>query len=212
MDYIYWMFGYDKYKALDDVIFNLKFTKKGIHRDIKKCETQIKIEMDNVKNDIKNNDIIAAQIHSENTIRQKTQRINYMKFSSKIDAIVCKLELAVQNGKLTDNIINITTGLESINNDFSYKNIVNILGKYDSNFENFDIMEGIMEDTINDSTSNQIPSEEVSELMKYVSSIHSLEINETFMQLDKYEMDLKSIKNSNNINNVKERLNKLRNN
>tara|TARA_B100000963_G_scaffold359148_1_gene385602 strand:- start:33 stop:653 length:621 start_codon:yes stop_codon:yes gene_type:complete len=206
------MFGYDKYKALDDVIFNLKFTKKGIHRDIKKCETQIKIEMDNVKNDIKNNDIIAAQIHSENTIRQKTQRINYMKFSSKIDAIVCKLELAVQNGKLTDNIINITTGLESINNDFSYKNIVNILGKYDSNFENFDIMEGIMEDTINDSTSNQIPSEEVSELMKYVSSIHSLEINETFMQLDKYEMDLKSIKNSNNINNVKERLNKLRNN
>lgn len=212
MDYIYWMFGYDKYKALDDVIFNLKFTKKGIHRDIKKCESQIKIEMDNVKNDIKNNDIIAAQIHSENTIRQKTQRINYMKFSSKIDAIVCKLELAVQNGKLTDNIINITTGLESINNDFSYKNIVNILGKYDSNFENFDIMEGIMEDTINDSTSNQIPSEEVSELMKYVASIHSLEINETFMQLDKYEMDLKSIKNSNNIDNVKERLNKLRNN
>ena len=212
MDYIYWMLGYDKYKALDDVIFNLKFTKKGIHRDIKKCETQIKIEMDNVKNDIKNNDIIAAQIHSENTIRQKTQRINYMKFSSKIDAIVCKLELAVQNGKLTDNIINITTGLESINNDFSYKNIVNILGKYDSNFENFDIMEGIMEDTINDSTSNQIPAEEVNELMKYVASIHSLEINETFMELDKYEMDLKSIKNSNNIDNVKERLNKLRNN
>lgn len=212
MDYIYWMFGYDKYKALDDVIFNLKFTKKGIHRDIKKCETQIKIEMDNVKNDIKNNDIIAAQIHSENTIRQKTQRINYMKFSSKIDAIVCKLELAVQNGKLTDNIINITTGLESINNDFSYKNIVNILGKYDSNFENFDIMEGIMEETINDSTSNQIPAEEVNELMKYVASIHSLEINETFMELDKYEMDLKSIKNSNNIDNVKERLNKLRNN
>ena len=52
-----------------------------------------------------------------------------MQFSSKIDALVCRLELAVQNGKLTDNVVDIAYGLESINNDFSYKNIVDIFNK-----------------------------------------------------------------------------------
>jgi charged multivesicular body protein 1 len=209
MDYIWSLFGYDKYKTLEDIIFKLKFTKKGLQRDIKKSETRMALEINNVKNDIWKSDIMAAQIHSENAIRQKNQRINYMQFSSKIDALICRLELAVQNGKLTDNMFDIAHGLEYIQNDFSYKNIVEVLGKFDTTFEDFDVMTGMMDTSIKETTSTQIPQEEVIELMKYVADTHSLTIQESFMELDMYENELKTKKKNNN--SVEERFNILKN-
>ena len=218
MDYIWSILGYDKYKTLEDIIFKLKFTKKGLQRDIKKSETKMTSEINNVKNDIMKGDTMAAQIHSENAIRHKNQRINYMQFSSKIDALVCRLELAVQNGKLTDNVVDIAYGLESINNDFSYKNIVDILGRFDTTFEDFDVMTGAMDSSIQETTQSQIPKEEVIELMKYVADTHSLTVRESFMELDMFENELKNkskIKNNNsNSNNnisVEERFNILKN-
>jgi len=212
MDYIWSLFGYDKYKTLEDIIFRLKFTKKGLQRDIKKSETKMTSEINNVKNDIIKGDTMAAQIHSENAIRHKNQRINYMQFSSKIDALVCRLELAVQNGKLTDNIVDIAYGLESIYNDFSYKNIVDILGQFDTTFEDFDVMTGAMDSSIQETTKSQIPKEEVIGLMKYVADTHSLKVQESFMELDMYENDLKSKNNDNsNTVSIEERFNILKN-
>ena len=52
MDYVWSLLGYDKYKTLDDIIFKLKFTKKGLQRDIKKSEAKMKSEINNVKNEI----------------------------------------------------------------------------------------------------------------------------------------------------------------
>jgi len=212
MDYIWSLFGYDKYKSLEDIIFRLKFTKKGLQKDIKKSESKMTSEINNVKNDIIKGDTMAAQIHSENAIRHKNQRINYMQFSSKIDALVCRLELAVQNGKLTDNVVDIAYGLESIYNDFSYKNIVDILGKFDTTFEDFDVMTGAMDSSIQETTQSQIPKEEVIGLMKYVADTHSLTVQESFMELDMYENDLKSKNNDNsNTVSIEERFNILKN-
>ena len=212
MDYIWSLFGYDKYKSLEDIIFRLKFTKKGLQKDIKKSESKMTSEINNVKNDIIKGDTMAAQIHSENAIRHKNQRINYMQFSSKIDALVCRLELAVQNGKLTDNVVNIAYGLESIYNDFSYKNIVDILGQFDTTFEDFDVMTGAMDSSIQETTKSQIPKEEVIGLMKYVADTHSLKVQESFMELDIYENELKSKNNDNSHTvSIEERFNILKN-
>ena len=217
MEYVYWLFGYDKFKTLEDVLFNLKFTKKTISRDVKKCESRSLFETNRVKDDIKNNDNIAARIHSENAIRQKNQRYSLMKLSSKLDALTCKLELAIQNGKLTDNIVNIAYGLEKIQDNFSYKNIVGTLSKFDSSFESLDMTTDIMESTIDDSTSGQIPEEEVTELLKYIADENQLKLTEKFLDLDmllhKNDKIIKNNENNsieNSKNNMVERLENLR--
>lgn len=199
MDYIYSLLGYDKYKTLEDTIFNLKFTKKSLERDIKKSETRVKTETLKVKDDIEKGDLVAARIHAENTIRHKNQRINYMKLSSKIDALICKLELSLKNGKLTDNIMNISYSLEKIQNDFSYNNVTDILCKFEEKFEDFDVMVGSMNNSIKETTSDQIPEEEVINLIKYVSDIHSLEVKNEFMELDNYvyNLNMKTAHNKN---------------
>ena len=201
MDYIYSLLGYDKYKTLEDTIFNLKFTKKSLERDIKKSETRVKTETLKVKDDIEKGDLVAARIHAENTIRHKNQRINYMKLSSKIDALICRLELSLKNGKLTDNIMNISYSLEKIQNDFSYNNVADILCKFDENFEDFDVMVDSMNNSIKETTSDQIPEEEVINLIKYVSDIHSLEVKNEFMELDNYvyNLNMKTDHNKNKI-------------
>ena len=141
-----------------------------------------------------------------------------MQFSSKIDALVCRLELAVQNGKLTDNMIDIAYGLESINNNFSYKNIIDILGKFDTTFEDFDVMTGVLDNTIKQTTQSQIPNHEVDELIKYVSDLHSLDVHQSFLNLDIYESNLKKESNNNGNNDssnnnilIEERYNILKN-
>ena len=205
MDYIYSLLGYDKYKTLENTIFNLKFTKKSLERDIKKSYTKVKIETLKVKDDIEKGDLVAARIHAENTIRHKNQRINYMKLSSKIDALICRLELSLKNGKLTDNIMNISYSLEKIQNDFSYNNVTDILCKFDENFEDFDVMVDSMNNSIKETTSDQIPEDEVINLMKYVAEIHGLEVKKQFMDLDNYvhNLNIQTTYNKNQNNVVK---------
>ena len=211
MDYIYSLLGYDKYKTLEDTIFNLKFTKKSLERDIKRSETRVKTETLKVKDDIEKGDLVTARIHAENTIRHKNQRINYMKLSSKIDALICRLELSLKNGKLTDNIMNISYSLEKIQNDFSYNNVTDILCKFDENFEDFDVMVDSMNNSIKETTSDQIPEEEVINLIKYVSDIHSLEVKNEFMELDNYVYNL-NMKTAHNKNQNKVVKNMISNN
>ena len=205
MDYIYSLLGYDKYKTLEDTIFNLKFTKKSLERDIKKSETRVKTETLKVKDDIEKGDLVAARIHAENTIRHKNQRINYMNLSSKIDALICRLELSLNNGKLTDNILNISYSLEKIQNDFSYNNVTDILCKFEEKFEDFDVMVGSMNNSIKETTSDQIPEEEVINLIKYVSDIHGLEVKKQFTDLDNYvhNLNIQTTYNKNQNNVVK---------
>ena len=205
MDYIYSLLGYDKYKTLEDTIFNLKFTKKSLERDIKKSEIRVKTETLKVKDDIEKGDLVAARIHAENTIRHKNQRINYMKLSSKIDALICRLELSLKNGKLTDNIMNISYSLEKIQNDFSYNNVTDILCKFEEKFEDFDVMVGSMNNSIKETTSDQIPEDEVINLMKYVAEIHGLEVKKQFMDLDNYvhNLNIQTTYNKNQNNVVK---------
>lgn len=205
MDYIYSLLGYDKYKTLEDTIFNLKFTKKSLERDIKKSETRVKTETLKVKDDIEKGDLVAARIHAENTIRHKNQRINYMNLSSKIDALICRLELSLNNGKLTDNILNISYSLEKIQNDFSYNNVTDILCKFEEKFEDFDVIVGSMNNSIKETTSDQIPEEEVINLIKYVSDIHGLEVKKQFTDLDNYvhNLNIQTTYNKNQNNVVK---------
>ena len=95
--------------------------------------------------------------------------------------------------------------IEKIQNDFSYNNVTDILCKFEEKFEDFDVMVSSMNNSIKETTSDQIPEEEVINLIKYVSDIHGLEVKKQFMDLDNHvhNLNIQTTYNKNQNNVVK---------
>ena len=75
-----------------DQIFNLKFTSKQLVRSAKKCEKEEKEEKNKVKKAIEKGNVEGAKIYAQNAIRKKTEQLNYLKLSSRLDAVVSRLD------------------------------------------------------------------------------------------------------------------------
>lgn len=77
---------------LDKQIFNLKLASKQMAKQAQKAEAQSKKERLAVKAAIEkgNNDV--ARIHAENSIRQKSQYLNLLRLSSRMEAVAQRVE------------------------------------------------------------------------------------------------------------------------
>lgn len=76
-------------------LFNLKFAVKDLERQSKKCEKQEKQEKAKAKKAIAAGNVDVARIHAENAIRQKNQKVNYLRMSARVDAVASRVQSAL---------------------------------------------------------------------------------------------------------------------
>ena len=81
-------------------LFNLKFASKQLARQAKKSEQNIKKEKLKLKKAIEQGNQDGARIYAENAIRCKNQSINYLRLSSRIDAVAARVESAIRMGQV----------------------------------------------------------------------------------------------------------------
>lgn len=86
-------------------LFNLKFAVKDLERNSKKCEKEEKLEKAKAKKAIQKGNMDVARIHAENAIRQKSQSVNYLRMSARVDAVASR----VQSALTTRNVSNTKT-------------------------------------------------------------------------------------------------------
>lgn len=72
--------GQDPSKMLEEQIFNLKLGAKQLARQSAKCEKDEKAERTKVKTAIEKGKNDLAKIHAENSIRQKNQAVNLLRY------------------------------------------------------------------------------------------------------------------------------------
>lgn len=90
-------------------LFNLKFAVKELERDSKKCEKQEKLEKLKTKKAIQKGNMDVARIHAENAIRQKSQSVNYLRMSARVDAVASRVQSALTTRNVC--IINNSTNI-----------------------------------------------------------------------------------------------------
>lgn len=94
-------------------LFNLKFAVKDLERQSKKCDKQEKQEKAKAKKAIAAGNVDVARIHAENAIRQKSQKVNYLRMSARVDAVASRVQSALTTRNvmfcLGDNISTPTT-------------------------------------------------------------------------------------------------------
>lgn len=76
-------------------MFNLKFAVKDLERNSKKCEKEEKLEKAKAKKAIQKGNMDVARIHAENAIRQKSQSVNYLRMSARVDAVASRVQSAL---------------------------------------------------------------------------------------------------------------------
>jgi charged multivesicular body protein 1 len=82
--------------SMEDELINLKLTSKQMVMASKKCEKNHQKQLKAVEKAIKQGNREGAQIYAQNAIREKTQGMNYLRLSSRLDAVGARLETAVR--------------------------------------------------------------------------------------------------------------------
>jgi len=77
------------------MLFNLKFTAKQLEKLSKKAEKEEAVQKAKVKKALQQGNIEGAKIYAENAIRKKNEGLNYLRMSSRVDAVRCKVQSAV---------------------------------------------------------------------------------------------------------------------
>merc|ERR1719247_1784106 len=93
---------------------NLKMTAKQLDRLSKKCEKEEKTEKDKIKKAMEKENHEGARIHAQNAIRNKSNAQNYLRLSSRVDAVASRLESAIKMQQVTKSMGAVVKGMDKV--------------------------------------------------------------------------------------------------
>ncbi|KAJ6802650.1 ESCRT-related protein CHMP1B [Iris pallida] len=94
-------------------IMDLKFTSKSLQRQARKCEKEEKAEKLKIKKAIEKGNTDGARIYAENAIRKRSEQMNYLRLSSRLDAVVARLDTQAKMQAVGKSMASIVKSLES---------------------------------------------------------------------------------------------------
>jgi len=164
--------------AMEKHLFNLKFAVKDLERSAKKCEKEEAGEKVKLKKAIQKGNMEVARIHGENAIRQKSQALNYLRMSARVDAVSCRVQSAVTTRKVTASMSGVVKAMDSAMRSMNLEKISGLMDKFETQFEDLDVQSSYMENAMGQTTTTSVPQTDVDRLMQQVADEAGLELKE----------------------------------
>lgn len=163
--------------AMEKHLFNLKFAVKDLERQSKKCEKQEKLEKVKAKKAIANGNVDVARIHAENAIRQKNQKVNYLRMSARVDAVASRVQSALTTRNVTTSMAGVVRAMDAAMKGMNLEKISSLMDKFEQQFEDLDVQSSYMENTMSQTTTTAVPQGDVDSLLQQVADEAGLELN-----------------------------------
>ncbi|CAI9766122.1 unnamed protein product [Fraxinus pennsylvanica] len=164
-------------EKLMNQIMELKFTIKSLQRQARKCEKDEKSEKLKVKKAIEKGNMDGARIYAENAIRKRSEQMNYLRLSSRLDAVVSRLDTQAKMTTITKSMGNIVKSLESTLATGNLQKMSETMDQFEKQFVNMEVQAEFMESSMAGSTSLSTPEGEVNSLMQQVADDYGLEVS-----------------------------------
>ncbi|VDD80234.1 unnamed protein product [Mesocestoides corti] len=161
----------------NDILFDLKFTSKQLINFSKKCDKEEKAAKAQLKKAIQAGNMDCSRIYAENAIRKKNESLNYMRMSSRIDAVAARVQTAVTTQSVTASMSNVVKGMSAAMKSMNLEKISNLMDQFEKEFESLDVQSQVMEGTMNNTTSLNAPSNEVDQLMREAADEAGIELD-----------------------------------
>merc|ERR1712130_16243 len=171
-----WLFDSPEEK-MEKSLFNLKFATKSLLREIQKWEKDEKTEKAKGKTAIQKNNTEGARIHAENAIRNHNQALNYLRMSARVDAVAARVQTALQTQRVTKNMVNVCRAMEGAMASMNLEKITEMMDRFENQFENLDVQANMMESTMQGTTTQFVPENDVNALMQEQADSAGIELN-----------------------------------
>jgi charged multivesicular body protein 1 len=163
---------------METQLFNLKFASKQLQRQSRKCDKQVRVEKLKLKRAIEAGNKDGARIYAENAIRNQNQAVNYLRLSSRIDAVASRVETAVRMKQVTRSMSGIVKGMDKAMKSMNLEKISQVMDQFEKQFEDLDVQSSYIEQSIGTTTALSTPSDEVDTLINQVADEHGLNLQE----------------------------------
>lgn len=140
-----------------------------------------------------NND--GARIYAANAIRKKTEALNLLRLSSRVDAVASRVETAVTMRQMTGNMASVVKGMDkamdNMNlervraipirattrlNSYADAQISLVMDKFEQQFSDLDVQTSYMEEAMSNTTATSTPQDEVDALMRQTAEEANIEL------------------------------------
>lgn len=145
-----------------------------------KCSKEEKAEKEKIKKALEKDNHDGARIHAQNAIRQKNNAQNYLRLSSRVDAVSSRLESAIKMQQVTKSMGGVVKNMDKVLASMNVEQISKVMEKFEQSFEDMDVRSEYVEQTMNSSTTAVMPEEQVDELMQMVADEHGLKMSDVF--------------------------------
>ncbi|KAI3970734.1 hypothetical protein MKX01_024381 [Papaver californicum] len=163
-------------EKLMEQTFQLKMTSKSLVRQAKKCEQEEKSEKLKVKKAIEKGNMDGARIYAQNAIRKRNEQLNYLRFASRLDAVVSRLGSQSNLRNITKSMSGIVKSLEGSLSVGNMEKISQTMDKFEKVFVNMEVQASFTENSMEGTTSLSTPEGEVGSLMQQVADDYGLEV------------------------------------
>eukprot|EP01006_Ploeotia_vitrea_P004660 TRINITY_DN115114_c0_g1_i1.p2 TRINITY_DN115114_c0_g1~~TRINITY_DN115114_c0_g1_i1.p2 ORF type:complete len:202 (+),score=115.91 TRINITY_DN115114_c0_g1_i1:62-667(+) len=160
--------------SLQDEIFNLKFAAKRLKKQSARCKKAEKAELNKVKKSIEQGHRDIARVHAENAIRQKNEALNLLRLSSRMEAIVQRLQSAEAAKQINKSMISVSKVMQKAVEAMNVEKISKSMDQFEQNFEELDIQSSVMEAAVQHSTGQTMPVDQVDSLIQQVADEHRI--------------------------------------
>jgi len=162
--------------SIQDHLFNLRFTSKQLIKQSQKMEKQEKQDKLKIKMAIEKGNMDGAKIYAENAIRNKNQALNYLRLSSRVDAVANRVETAAKMSQLTKTMGGIVQGMDAALKSMDTEKITATMDKFEQQFQDLDVQASYMDSAMSTSTVGMTPVDQVDSLISQVADEHGLEV------------------------------------
>jgi len=164
-------------EKLQNQIFELKFTSKSLVRESKKCQKEQTQERMKVKKAIEKGNLDGARIYAQNAIRKKTEELNYLRLSSRLDAVVARLDTQAKMNVISKSMTGIVKALDSALASNNLLKLSQTMDQFEQQFVNMEVQSEFVNNAMQGSTALSTPEDEVNSLLYEVADEHKLELS-----------------------------------
>jgi charged multivesicular body protein 1 len=175
------MGGKSSAEMLSDTIFEMRISSKQLIKESQRCEKEEKQEKQKAMKNLEKGLIDIARINAENAIRKKNESLNYMKLSSKMDAVASRIQSATRTESMTQNFSRAIPQMNRVLKNMNLENISKTMNDFEKCFEDLDVASGYVNESLNQNTSVSAPKESVDNLLGEIASEHNIKVSEDLL-------------------------------
>lgn len=187
------MGGSNSRNKLEELIFDMRLSSKQLIKLSQKAQQEEKAEQLKAKKAMEKGLMDNARINAENAIRKKTESLNYMRLSAKMDAVASRMTTASRTEDMSVNFKKATLRLGRLMKNMNPEMISKTMEDFEKTFEDLDVASGYMTDSLNSAVAQSTPATQVDSLLAQIAEEHNIQVSEELAVPGHNSSDVKSV-------------------